>query len=331
MRGRERWVGVSGVAAAILVLTACNSAPTGRLEGVRRPSPGVSAPPAASGSSVALFPPSGVSPAPASPAVPDGRALRPESMGAAGVSPFDLARRFELADPGAVAERLRAAEAAIRSPATPATELASLGPLQQAAYRQLVAHPEWLPVVLERLPTDLRPVAEANVTAGRELRPLARPRSTLPPWRIVAPPPPEKLLGYYREAQASFGVPWEYLAAIHLVETRMGRIVGTSSAGAQGPMQFLPQTWARYGRGDINDHHAAILAAARYLVARGAPGDMARALYGYNPSQRYVRAITIYAQQMQAEARAYDAYYHWQVYYRTTQGDALLFEGWQGP
>ncbi len=248
----------------------------------------------------------------------------------AGASPFDLARRLELGDPGAVAERLGAVENAIRSPTTPVPELASLGPLQQAAYRQLVARPEWLPVVLDRLPAALRPVAEANVEAGRELRPLARPRPTLPPWRIAAPPPPEELLGYYREAQATFGVPWEYLAAIHLVETRMGRIVGTSSAGAQGPMQFLPSTWARYGQGDINDPHAAILAAARYLVARGAPRDMGRALYGYNPSQRYVRAITIYAQQMQAEARTYNAYYHWQVYYRTTQGDALLFEGWQG-
>ncbi len=35
-------------------------------------------------------------------------------------------------------------------------------------------------------------------------------------------------------------MPWYYLAAINLIETRMGRIDGLSTAGAQGPMQFLP-------------------------------------------------------------------------------------------
>lgn len=324
---RKRAV-VLGVAAMILILAACGSPGRSRRPG-RAASPDVSR--ALSPSPSAVPSPDSASPTPASPVIPRRPALPPVALAPQGASPFDLARELGLADPRAVAERLVSVEAAIRSPATPAPEFARLGTLQQAAYRQLVAHPEWMPIVLDRLPPNLRSVAEANVTAGRELRPLARPRPTLPPWRIVTPPPPEELLGYYREAQDSFGVPWEYLAAIHLVETRMGRILGTSSAGAQGPMQFLPSTWARYGEGDINDPHDAILAAARYLVARGAPQDMPRALYGYNPSQRYVRAITLYTQQMQAEPRTYQAYYHWQVYYRTTQGDALLYEGWQGP
>ncbi|HSO51766.1 MAG TPA: hypothetical protein VL330_03280 [Actinomycetes bacterium] len=42
--------------------------------------------------------------------------------------------------------------------------------------------------------------------------------------RIVAPAPAGQLLTAYRAAQAKLAVPWEYLAAIHLVETRMGRI-----------------------------------------------------------------------------------------------------------
>ena len=67
-------------------------------------------------------------------------------------------------------------------------------------------------------------------------------------------------------------MPWTYLAAIHLVETRMGRIRGASTAGARGPMQFLPSTWALYGAGgDINDPRDAILAAARLLRHHGAP------------------------------------------------------------
>jgi membrane-bound lytic murein transglycosylase B len=167
-------------------------------------------------------------------------------------------------------------------------------------------------------------VAAANVLAGAELRKLSPPARHLPRWRIVAPAPAAALLAYYRAAEASLGVPWEYLAAIHLVETRMGRIRGTSSAGAEGPMQFLPATWRRYGRGDVHDTGDAVLAAARMLRANGAPADMAAALHAYNPSRRYVRAVAAYAGQMRAEPRAFLGYYHWQVYY----GDTLLPEGY---
>jgi membrane-bound lytic murein transglycosylase B len=168
-------------------------------------------------------------------------------------------------------------------------------------------------------------VVEANVVAGSELRKLNRPARRLPRWRIVAPAPAGQLLAAYRRAQARLAVPWEYLAAIHLVETRTGRIRGTSSAGAQGPMQFLPSTWKRYGRGgDIQATGDAILAAARLLRANGAPADMASALYAYNPSRRYVRAVSAYASQLRANHRAFLGYYHWQVFY----GDTLLPEGY---
>jgi membrane-bound lytic murein transglycosylase B len=107
----------------------------------------------------------------------------------------------------------------------------------------------------------------------------------------------------------------------------MGRIRGTSTAGAQGPMQFLPSTWDIYGEGgDINSNHDAILAAGRLLQDRGAPDDMGAALYAYNPSPRYVRAVTVHAEQIRAEPRTYLGYYHWQVYY----GETLLPEGWGG-
>ena len=76
----------------------------------------------------------------------------------------------------------------------------------------------------------------------------------------------------------------------------MGRIRGISTAGARGPMQFLPTTWDLYGEGgDINDPRDAILAAARLLRANGAPGDMGRAVWHYNPSSSYVGAVTRYA------------------------------------
>jgi Transglycosylase SLT domain len=224
-----------------------------------------------------------------------------------------------------LAAQLTTAETAIRDPATPAGKLPTLGRTQQRTYRALVRQPRLVPEVLARLPPRLRRVVEANVLAGRELRRLSGPAGRLPRWRIVAPAPAGRLLAAYRAAQAKLGVPWEYLAAIHLVETRLGRIRGTSSAGAQGPMQFLPSTWRRYGRGgNIQATGDAILAAARLLRANGAPTDMATALYAYNPSRRYVRAVRAYASQLQANPRAFLGYYHWQVFY----GDTLLPEGY---
>ena len=232
-------------------------------------------------------------------------------------------------DATSVASTLARSEPAIRDPATPPAELERLAVAQQAAYRQLVEHPAWMGAVLAAVPPSLHETVRANTSAGAELRALTKPRTELPPWRIVAPAPAEELLRYYKEAGARTGVHWTYLAAIHLVETRMGRIRGTSVAGAQGPMQFLPATWRAYGNGgDINSNRDAIHAAARLLDRNGAPDDMAAALFSYNRSQHYVRAVTAYAKQMREDERAYLGYYHWQVYYRMTDGDRLLAVGY---
>ncbi|MGH8975784.1 MAG: transglycosylase SLT domain-containing protein [Acidimicrobiia bacterium] len=230
-----------------------------------------------------------------------------------------------------MADELAAAETALHDPATPTADIPALARRAQAIYRALAARPEALPEVLARAPSAIKGAIEANTAAGVELRKLAgNPRTSLPEWRIIPPPPPAELEGYYREAQSRFGVPWQYLAGVHLVETRMGRIRGISEAGAQGPMQFMQPTWDAYGEGDINDPHDAILAAARYLQRNGAPDDMANALWNYNHSDRYVRAVTLYAQQMEADPRAYLAYHAWQVYYIMTRGDVLLEEGYGG-
>lgn len=243
-------------------------------------------------------------------------------------SPFPTAVP-EMATPEAVTQQIVASESAIRSASTPVDQLSTWGRIQQAAYRRLVFTPEWQPRVLGALPANLVEVAKLHVEAGSELRKLAKPVDKLPSWKIVAPPPAEELRSYYEESERTFGIAWQYLAAIHLVESRMGRIRGTSSAGAQGPMQFLPSTWERYGQGgDINSPKDSILAAGRYLKAAGAPADMARALYAYNHSDRYVRAVTIYAQQMIQDPRTYLGYYNWQVYVRTTSGDVLLEVGY---
>jgi hypothetical protein len=232
-------------------------------------------------------------------------------------------------DPDALAFQIVLAERAVRDSTVSGTDLAWFGHLQQLTYRRLAARPEWHDPVLASLPQDIRAPATANADATADLRASVIPGPNLPTtWRIVEPAPLEDLVRFYREAEAEFGVPWSYLASIHLVETRMGRIRGTSTAGAQGPMQFIPSTWAAYGEGDVNSNRDSIRAAARYLKANGAPGNMANALFRYNQSQRYVRAVTAYAEVMRADPDAYRGYYHWQVYYLTTGGDNLLAVGY---
>ena len=66
--------------------------------------------------------------------------------------------------------------------------------------------------------------------------------------------PLASLRAYYLEAQNLYGVDASYLASINYIESNFGRNNGPSSAGAQGPMQFLPSTWANWGNGgNIND------------------------------------------------------------------------------
>jgi membrane-bound lytic murein transglycosylase B len=183
--------------------------------------------------------------------------------------------------------------------------------------------------VLARLDEPDAAIARAESDAAALLRGMTDPQRHFPEWDIVPAPPAAELLRYYREAERRIGVPWNYLAAIHLVETRMGRIRGTSTAGAQGPMQFLPATWARYGAGgDIEDPHDAVLAAARLLRANGAPGDMAEALGHYNHSDSYVRAVTGYAETMARSPWVYRSYWHWRVLYRHVRGTYVLPEGY---
>ena len=232
-------------------------------------------------------------------------------------------------EPDALASQMASAERAVRDRNVTGADLAWFGHLQQLTYRRLAARPELRDAVLAALAPDIRAAATANADATAELRATVVPGPDLPTtWRIVEPAPLDDLARYYRDAEAEFGVPWAYLASIHLVETRMGRIRGTSTAGAQGPMQFIPSTWAAYGEGDINSDRDSIRAAARYLRANGAPGNMANALFRYNQSQRYVRAVTGYAEVMRSDPDAYRGYYNWQVYYLTTRGDILLPVGY---
>lgn len=196
---------------------------------------------------------------------------------------------------------------------------------QQRIYRDLLDHLRVSDQVRDLLPHGLRLFAQKTVLAGTHLRSLVGPLDEPPDWTIHRPAPASDLLRYYRAGERRFDIPWEVLASLNFVESRFGRILGPSSAGAEGPMQFLPSTWHVYGNGgNINDPHDAIIGAARYLSASGAPSRMWDALFAYNRSNDYVAAILIYARQMMRDPKAFYAYYHWQVYVRTKDGDVQM-------
>ncbi|HEX3087210.1 MAG TPA: hypothetical protein VHQ23_01050, partial [Ilumatobacteraceae bacterium] len=189
--------------------------------------------------------------------------------------------------------------------------------------------------VLSAVGDDVRQYVERIVSARQfgQARSAANPSSTppsdtLPAWTIVDPLPEDELLGYYREAEAATGIAWYWLAAIHLQETRMGRIIGTSSAGAVGPMQFLPATWERCCTGDPLLPHDAIVGAATYLSQNGGPADMPAALHEYNPNDSYVATVTAFAENMRDSPSLFGAYRQWQVFYTTSAGTIRLPVGY---
>ncbi|MGY4708180.1 transglycosylase SLT domain-containing protein [Mycolicibacterium sp. CBM1] len=229
------------------------------------------------------------------------------------------------ADPAQIADDLVADEEALRDPATLEDALIAAARRQQAAYRTVAHHPEWDAIIRPRIPEPLTDAYDRNVDARRQLAALAQVRDTLPAWHIEPPAPADELLGYYRQAQAATGVDWSYLAAINLIETRLGSITGVSTAGAVGPMQFLPDTFAAYGEGgDIRSPRDSILAAGRYLAANGFLTDPDHAVYRYNHADAYVAAVKQYAAILGADPAAFAGYYRWDVYCVTVAGDVLL-------
>ncbi|MFG1860350.1 lytic transglycosylase domain-containing protein [Microbispora bryophytorum] len=196
---------------------------------------------------------------------------------------------------------------------------------EQRVYRYLARHSTIASRTYGKLPEDMAARARDNVTAIRDLLSLAHPVSGPIKIKVEAPQPADALLAAFRRAERRFGVEWEVLAAVMLVETKFGRVRSPSYVGAKGPMQFMPGTWKAYGMGgDIDDTGDALLAAANYLHASGAPGDYRRALYAYNHSQAYVDAVLLHARQMKRDVRNYYAYYTWQVYVITTKGERRL-------
>lgn len=106
---------------------------------------------------------------------------------------------------------------------------------------------------------------------------------------------------YERAARTCPGMSWTLLAAVGQVESGHGANPGTSYAGAQGPMQFMPATFAAYGVDgdgdgdvDIQDPADSVFSAANYLCANGAGrvGEaLERAVWNYNHAEWYVQLV----------------------------------------
>jgi hypothetical protein len=114
---------------------------------------------------------------------------------------------------------------------------------------------------------------------------------------------PSSYLMLYKQSAAQYcpSMSWTVLAAIGEIESGNGANDGPSSAGALGPMQFMPATWAAWGivgfgqtgPPDIMNPLDAVPSAARMLCADGAgnPATLRQAIFDYNHATWYVNEV----------------------------------------
>jgi hypothetical protein len=225
-------------------------------------------------------------------------------------------------------------ETALRVDNEPPETYADLGHTEQVLIRSIMRHPEWHEDFRRALPDDLLIIADLHMTARSELGLLhtggGPPIDNIPAWEIIEPEELDALIGHYKSAGEETGIDWRVLAGINLIETGMGRIDGLSSAGAQGPMQFLPSTWDEVSEGgDVNNPQDAVHGAARYLVRRGGLDDIADGLWGYNNSDHYVNAVLAYVELLTLDERALRGFYNWEIYVGTEAGTLWLPVGYR--
>jgi cell wall-associated NlpC family hydrolase len=143
-----------------------------------------------------------------------------------------------------------------------------------------------------------------------------------PSRQALANIPQNYLALYIAAARTCPGMPWSVLAGIGTVESDNGQSnlpgvhKGANSAGAEGPMQFLPATFAEYAvkadeQAKVSPYNPAdaIYTAAKMLCANGAksgtPAGIARAIFAYNHSRTYVADVLTWAARYTIPAPTY--------------------------
>lgn len=154
---------------------------------------------------------------------------------------------------------------------------------------------------------------------------------------------PEEYIPIYKDAAEEYNIPWTLLAAHHRIETRFSTMDPLlSPAGAEGHMQFMPCTFVGWsypgcsglGKGDIPekdktdpaiikqhggygvdangdgiadpyDIEDAIFSAANYLSKSGAAdGDIEKAIFHYNHSDKYVEDVLWFFNEFESQRLA---------------------------
>jgi hypothetical protein len=187
---------------------------------------------------------------------------------------------------------------------------------QQVDMLQVATHPEITSSVINDAPPEIAYVLRDTVGAWWSIWRLAGIDEfnlvRIHPHQLDGAAPSGTLAAYYKASAAHYQIDWTFLASINFIESDFGRVTGPSSAGALGPMQFMPGTWTAYGAGgDVNSPKDAIDAAARYLFLSGARGNMDKALYAYNHDYDYVAAVNYYADVIRHDGTWLDRLYYW--------------------
>jgi cell wall-associated NlpC family hydrolase len=166
---------------------------------------------------------------------------------------------------------------------------------------------KWLAVAgaaVVGFPLSLLLLVAVSPTASQASTGLAGSATAL----ALADIPPAYLVLYMDAAHTCPGLPWGVLAGIGKVESDQGRSnapgvhSGANFAGAEGPMQFEPATFAQYavdgdhdGRLSVYDPADAIFTAAAMLCANGAASGtwagLNQAIFAYNHSRAYVTSV----------------------------------------
>jgi hypothetical protein len=147
-------------------------------------------------------------------------------------------------------------------------------------------------------------IAKVQAVLGPSGKIVSLRQQQLPVTKTTTVAQPTTYLQLFQASAAKYcpGLSWTVLAAIGQIESADGTNVGPSSAGALGPMQFLPSTWAIWGidgfgqtgSPDIMNPYDAVPSAARMLCADGAAAGgsaLSAAIFDYNHATWYVNEV----------------------------------------